>query len=290
MADFDSALGDFDYQPSTFDEWTAPLVLFDDGYGLFDSALNLFDDGGINSSTIALSGITLTAEAGKITENVSDQIQITGLESTITSENISATGIQNSNIVITGIELSSAFGNINEIVNDSVIISGLDALADIATISATGIQNTVIELNGIDLTAEYGSINEQVIDYVTISGINLNISAQTISASATSSPTTQLSGISLQSTAGSVSATGSDIVPEEYTGGRSTNDNRIDATAKIQTLRATAYAGRPTPRGFTVINGGARVFSVQTDSQISQATALGQLGIDEETLLMLLVA
>lgn len=265
-------------------------ILFDSGYGLFDSAAGNFDDGGVLSPTASVSGITLTSALGTITENVSDQIQITGIESTITAENISATGIQNSNIVITGLELSSAFGNINEIVNDSVSISGLDALANIATISATAVQNTVIALNGIDLTAEYGLINEQVVDSVSISGINLNISAQTISASATSSPTTQLSGISLQSTAGSVSATGSDIVPEEYTGGRSTNDNRIDATAKIQTLRATAYAGRPTPRGFTVINGGARVFCVQTDSQISQATALGQLGIDEETLLMLLVA
>jgi len=66
MADFDSALGDFDYQPSLFDDWAAPAVLFDDGYGLFDSALNDFDDGGLNSSTISLSGITLTSEAGTI--------------------------------------------------------------------------------------------------------------------------------------------------------------------------------------------------------------------------------
>ena len=265
-------------------------ILFDSGYGLFDSAAGQFDDGGVLSPTASVSGITLTSALGTITENVADTTQLSGIESAITAANISATGIQNSNIVITGIELSSAFGNINEIVNDSVSISGLDALADIATISATGIQNTVIALNGIDLTAEYGSINEQVVDSVSISGINLSIVAQTISASATSSQIIQLTGISLQSATGSVSATGSDIVPEEYTGGRSTNDNRIDATAKVQTLRAVAYAGRPTPRGFTVINGGARVFSVQTESQISQATALGQLGIDEETLLMLLVA
>lgn len=265
-------------------------ILFDSGYGLFDSASGNFDDGGVLSPTASVSGITLTSALGSINENISEIIEISGIESAITAANISASAIQNSNIVITGLELSSAFGNINEIVNDSVSILGLDALADIATISATAVQNTVIALNGIDLTAEYGLINEQVVDSVSISGINLNISAQTISASATSSPTTQLTGISLQSAAGSVSATGSDIVPEEYTGGRSTNDNRIDATAKIKTLRAVAYAGRPTPRGFTVINGGARVFSVQTDSQISQATALGQLGIDEETLLMLLVA
>ena len=290
MADFDSALGDFDYQPSLFDDWTEPLVLFDDGFGLFDSALNNFDDGGINSSTIEVLGITLTAEAGTINESVSDQIQITGLESTISGENISATGIQNSNIVITGLELSSAFGNINEIVNDSVSISGLDALVDVATISATGIQNANIAITGIDLSAEYGSINEQVVDSVSISGIDLAITAQTISASATSSPIIQLTGISLQSSTGSVSATGSDVVPEEYTGGRSTNDNRIDATAKVQTLRAIAYAGRPTPRGFTVINGGAKVLSVQTNTEISDASALGQLGIDEESVLMLLVA
>lgn len=265
-------------------------ILFDSGYGLFDSASGNFDDGGVLSPTISVLGLSLTAEAGSISENVSDITQITGLESAISAENISATGIQNSNIVITGLELSSAFGNINEIVNDSVSISGLDALADIATISADGIQNTVIALNGIDLSAEYGAINEQVVDSIAISGIDLAISAQNISASATSSANIQITGISLQSSTGSVSATGSDIVPEEYTGGRETNRREVNATAKVQSLRSIAYAGRPTPRGFTVINGGAKVLSVQTNTEISDATALGQLGIDEESLLMLLVA
>lgn len=289
MADFDSALGDFDYQPSLFDDWTAPAVLFDDGYGLFDSALNNFDDGGLNSSTISISGITLTAEAGSITENVSDTIQISGQDATISAASISATGIQNSNIVITGLELSSAFGNINEIVNDSVSISGLQALANIATISADGTQNSSIALNGIDLTAEYGLINEQVVDSIAISGIDLSISAANISASATSSAVIQLNGVALQATTGSVSATGSEIAPEEYTGGRFSK-NEVNATAKVIPIRAVAYAGRVAPRGFTVINGGAKVLSIQSESQISETSALGQLGIDEETLLMLLVA
>ena len=128
-------------------------ILFDSGYGLFDSAAGNFDDGGVLSPTASVSGITLTSALGTITENVSDQIQITGLKSTITAGNISATGIQNSNIVITGLELSSAFGNINEIVNDSVSISGLDALADIATISANGIQNANISVRRVGIYA-----------------------------------------------------------------------------------------------------------------------------------------
>jgi hypothetical protein len=264
-------------------------ILFDSGYGLFDSAAGNFDDGGVLSPTASVSGITLTAAAGTISENVSDTTQIVGQESTIFAASISATGIQNSNIVITGLELSSAYGNINEIVNDSVSISGLEALADIATISASGVQNSSIALNGIDLTAEYGSINEQVVDSIAISGIDLSISAANISASASSSPIIQLNGIALQATAGAVSATGSEIAPEEYTGGRFSK-NEVDATAKVIPIRAIAYAGRVTPRGFTVINGGARVLSVQSESQISETSALGQLGIDEETLLMLLVA
>jgi hypothetical protein len=88
----------------------------------------------------------------------------------------------------------------------------------------------------------------------------------------------------------SVSASSTQIILQNRTAGRYTNDNRVDATAKVQTLRAIAYAGRPTPRGFTVINGGARVLSVETNSQINEATALGELSIDEESLLMLLVA
>jgi len=62
------------------------------------------------------------------------------------------------------------------------------------------------------------------------------------------------------------------------------------AKALVQSTRAVAYAGRVTPRGFTVINGGARVFTLESYTQIGQTEAVGQLGIDEESLLMLLVA
>lgn len=56
-------------------------------------------------------------------------------------------------------------------------------------------------------------------------------------------------------------------------------------------VTGTGYtAGGVTPRGFTVINGGARVFTLESAAQISEAAAVGQLGIDEESLLMLLVA
>jgi hypothetical protein len=290
MADFDSALGDFDYQPSLFDDWTDPPVLFDDGYGLFDSALNNFDDGGLNSATVALTGIELTAQAGEITENVSDQIQISGLESAITAENIAASGIQNANIAIIGQDLTAFYGDINEIVNDSVSITGLEALADVATISASGIQSQSIVLSGIDLLAELGTINEEVVDSIALDGIDLAINTAEITANGTINSEITVNGIGLQNSAATISATGQDVVPEEYTGGRFTEDKKVNATAKVQTLRATAYAGRPTPRGFTVINGGARVFTLESAAQISEAAAVGQLGIDEESLLMLLVA
>jgi hypothetical protein len=291
MADFDSPLGDFDYQPSLFDDWTAPAVLFDDGYGLFDLALNNFDDGGLNSATVSITGITLTAEAGSITENVSDQIQITGLEAAITAENIAATGIQNANISLTGLELSAFYGDINEIVNDSVSISGLEALADVATISASATQSQSIALSGIDLVAEYGQINEQVVDSIALDGIDLAINAEEIAATGTINTEISINGIGLQSIAASISATGEQPATDVGTGGEFVRP-RMERSAKalVQSTRAVAYAGRVTPRGFTVINGGARVFTLESYTQIGQTEAVGQLGIDEESLLMLLVA
>ena len=265
-------------------------ILFDSGYGLFDSASGDFDDGGVISPVISVTGITLTAQAGEITENVSDEIQISGLESAITAENIAASGIQNANIAITGQDLTAFYGDINEIVNDSVGITGLEALADVATISASGIQSQSIALSGIDLLAELGTINEQVVDSIVIDGIDLAINTAEITANGTINSEITVNGIGLQSSAATISATGQDVVPEEYTGGRFTADKKVNATAKVQTLRATAYAGRPTPRGFTVINGGARIFTLESAAQISEAAALGELGIDEESLLMLLVA
>jgi hypothetical protein len=291
MADFDSPLGDFDYQPSLFDDWTAPAVLFDDGYGLFDSALNNFDDGGINSATVSITGITLTAEAGSITQNVSDEIQITGLQTAITAENIAATGIQNANISLTGLELSAFYGDINEIVNDSVSISGLEALANVATISASATQSQSIALSGIDLVAEYGEINEQVVDSIALDGIDLAINAEEIAATGTINTEISINGIGLQGSAASISATGEQTSTDIATGGEFVRP-RMERSAKalVQSTRAVAYAGRVTPRGFTVINGGARVFTLESYTQIGQTEAVGQLGIDEESLLMLLVA
>jgi hypothetical protein len=266
-------------------------ILFDSGYGLFDSASGDFDDGGVISPVISVTGITLTAQAGEITENVSDEIQISGLESAITAENIAATGVQTAFISLTGLELSAFYGDIAVIVTDSVSITGLEALADVATISASGIQSQSIALSGIDLLAQLGTINEQVVDSIALDGIDLAINTAEITANGTINREITVNGIELQSSAATISATGADVIPEEYTGGRFTVDKKeVNATAKVQTLRATAYAGRPTPRGFTVINGGARVFTLESAAQISEAAALGELGIDEESLLMLLVA
>jgi hypothetical protein len=268
-------------------------VLEDDG--LITSAATESLDYGLVSDAILysvqLTGISLTAEAGSIAEIVSDEIQITGIEAAITAENIAASGIQNRIIELNGLEIASNFGELIAQVADSVSITGLEALSDVATISASGIQSPSIALSGIDLLAELGEITEQIVDSQTITGIDLVISAQNISASGISNPIIVINGIGLQSTPATVNATGADVIPEEYTGGRFTPDKKeVNATAKINTLRATAYAGRPTPRGFTVINGGARVFALESAAQISATSANGQLGIDEESLLMLLVA
>jgi hypothetical protein len=277
-------------------------------YGFIADEANVLEDNGLITSaatetldyglvsdpilySVQLTGISLTAQTGTIAQTVSDEIQITGINADITAENIVASGIQNRIIELNGLEIASNFGELIAQVADSVSITGLEGLSDVATISASGIQSPSIALIGIDLLAELGEITEQVVDSELISGIDLTIVAQNISALGIANPIIVLNGIGLQSTPATISATGADVIPEEYTGGRFALDKKeVNATAKLQTLRATAYAGRPTPRGFTVINGGARVFTLETAAQIGQTAASGQLGIDEESLLMLLVA
>jgi hypothetical protein len=268
-------------------------VLEDDGL-ITSSATETLDYGLVSDAilySVQLTGISLTAQAGTIAQTVSDSIQITGINADITAESIAASGIQNRIIELESIELSSNLGELSAQVADSVSITGLEALSDVATISASGIQSPSIALIGIDLLAELGEITEQVVDSELISGIDLTIVAQNISAFGIANQIIVLNGIGLQSTPATIIATGAEIAPEEYSGGRFAPDKKeVNATAKLQTLRASAYAGRPTPRGFTVINGGARVFTLETTAQIGQTAASGQLGIDEESLLMLLVA
>lgn len=148
-----------------------------------------------------------------------------------------------------------------------------------------------VQLQGIDLTAQAGNISENVVDIIQILGIEAASTAQSITANGIANPVIILDGAQSSTNSGLITASGGDVAPEEYMGGRyTTQNNDINATAQVQTARAIAFAGRVTPRGFTVINGGARVFSIQTEAQINEATASGQLGIDDESLLMLLVA
>ena len=42
------------------------MILFDNGFGLFDDAVGNFDDGGVVNETIALSGIGLSATTGPV--------------------------------------------------------------------------------------------------------------------------------------------------------------------------------------------------------------------------------
>lgn len=290
MADpFKDGSGNFTYGYIT----DAANVLEDDGL-ITSSATESLDYGLVADAilySVQLSGIELASAVGNISENVADTIQISGIEATSTAQSIAASGTQTISTSITGIELSSEYGSITAIADDFIVITGLDAQISVENITASGIQSPSIALNGIDLTAEYGLIYEEVVDTIALNGIDLGIIAENISANGVSNPVISLNGIGLQARVATITATGADIVPEEFMGGRyTTQKNEINATAQVQTARAIAFAGRVTPRGFTVINGGARVFSIQTEAHINEATASGQLGIDDESLLMLLVA
>lgn len=291
MPNFDSALGDFDNQPSTFDEWQDPPILFDDGYGLFDSALNNFDDGGINSSTIELVGQELTSTAGSIGEIVSDSIQISGITLTSSAENISASGIQNSNVATNGLQMASEVGNISPTVTDSVAITGQEATSFAQNISANATQSATTIITGLELSTSLGNVTAEIVDSIAITGIEMTSFIAEITANATQNPVFSLNGIGLQSNLGFVSATGEEAGSEVGRGGKhyAPLESR-GAKALIVPVTTQIFVENITASGQIFISARANVFSLQTSVASNDLIAEGQLGITDEDLLLLLVA
>lgn len=291
MPNFDSALGDFDNQPSTFDEWQDPPILFDDGYGLFDSALNNFDDGGINSSTIELVGQELTSTAGSIGEIVSDSIQISGITLTSSEETISASGIQNRNVATNGLQMTSALGNISLIFTDSVAITGQESTSSAQNISANGTQSATTNITGLELSTSLGDVTAEIVDSIAITGIEMTSFIAEITANATQNPVFSLNGIGLQSNLGSVSATGEEAGSEVGRGGKhyAPLESR-GAKALIVPVESKTNVENITASGQIFISARANVFSLQTSVASNDLIAEGQLGITDEDLLLLLVA
>ena len=291
MPNFDSALGDFDNQPSTFDEWQDPPILFDDGYGLFDSALNNFDDGGINSSTIELVGQELTSTAGSIGEIVSDSIQISGITLTSSAENITASGIQNSNVATNGLQMASAVENISPTVTDSVAITGQEVTSTAQNISANGTQSATSTITGLDLSIFLGNVTAEIADSTSISGIQMSSFVAEISANATQNAVFSVNGIGLQSNLGSLSASGEETGSEVGRGGKhyAPLESR-GAKALIVPVTTQMFVENISASGQIFISARANVFSLQTSVASNDLIAEGQLGITDEDLLLLLVA
>lgn len=156
MADFDAALGDFDNQPGLFDDWAEPPILFDDGVGLFDSALNDFDDGGINSPTIQLTGQELASEIGSLTPEISDVLALTGQE--MTSEQGSLTLKVDDSLLISGQEMISEQGSIVVSTTDAIALSGQEMASEQGVIAVSTETSAFVVLVGIQLSTQTGSV------------------------------------------------------------------------------------------------------------------------------------
>ena len=266
-------------------------ILFDDGYGLFDSASGNFDDGGVLSPTTTVTGIQLVASAGNIAEIVSDTIQISGITLTSSEENITASGIQNSNVATNGLQMASELGNISPIVTDSIEITGQEATSTAQNISANGIQNPTSTITGLDLSIFLGNVTAEIADSTSISGIQMSSFVAEISANATQNAVFSVNGIGLQSNLGSVSASGQEVASEVGRGGKhyAPLESR-GAKALIVPVTTQMFVENISASGQIFISARANVFSLQTSVASNDLIAEGQLGIPDEDLLLLLVA
>lgn len=156
MADFDAALGDFDNQPGLFDDWAEPPILFDDGVGLFDAALNDFDDGGINSPTIALTGQELSSEIGVLTLKIDDSIALNGQE-LASEQGVIALKIDDS-LVFSGQELASEQSAIVVSTTDSITISGQELTSEQGVVAVSTQTNALVAISGQQITSSLGAI------------------------------------------------------------------------------------------------------------------------------------
>lgn len=273
---------------------TGSLAVTETGADAFSASGNVIVEGSlavleVGADTFASTGTILIQGSFNSTEAVNDSFNASGVVTTNTVSgalSVSETGDDSfasaGQVIVSGSLSANESGSDTFASGGQVIVNGSLSITETSDQLGSYAVDGYVEA-GYTLTGWEGrvlvdgalSISEVGADAFSASG------GSAISATAT------LTGISLQTAFGSVSATG--IVPEESTGGSFTK-TVINATAKVKSVRAIAYAGRPTPRGFTVINGGAIANSIESQLGISEISASGILGIDDESLLMLLVA
>ena len=151
--------------------------------------------------------------------------------------------------------------------------------------------NATIALIGIEATGLAASINAQTDSFALVSGADSESQAQQITASTdqTENASVSISGLQLTSALGTVKAK---VSKKKGFGGqtlvRPVSDK--DGTAKVKPILAVALPSKVRAKGLTVQNVSAQVIPLQAGLNISSVQARGVLDIEDEEVLLLLVA
>lgn len=112
------------------------MILFDDGFGLFDAAVGNFDDGGVVNATAT----------------------VTGQEATSAFATIIATGIQNPTQTVSGIELTASVGTVTGSGDGLATASGVQATASVSEVLAIGEGDAIATVEGVASNATIGTV------------------------------------------------------------------------------------------------------------------------------------
>jgi len=235
-------------------------ILFDDGYGLFDSASGDFDDAGVINATASVSGVTTTSGFGSVSANGTGNAIVSNVALSTTLGNVSASGIQ------------SPTASVN---NVSGIISA-------NTITASGTESRTASVSGIAL--------------ISTAGEALGIGDGSAIASVSSASTTS-SARSIGATGTIEGITGSKKSKKKlqqfflpFNPVAITLETNKDA--RISVVGATVYAnvGKCEATSTVSISAKAKIYSIGTKSDVELLKARGIKNPTDDELIWLLAA
>ncbi len=166
------------------------MILFDSVDGLFDDQIGDFDDGGVVSPSVTLTGQSATSAIGSVSAAgvQSPTETITGLSATSAIGEVVASGQSFAVASVTGIEVTSSLGSVSASATGDGIatVSGVAATSSIANLSF----DVEIVRKGRKTNAKFLEFNPRPIQAAIggkaeVIGVSGQSSIETVSASAT---------------------------------------------------------------------------------------------------------
>jgi len=118
------------------------MILFDQGFGLFDGAAGDFDDGGVVNPTITLTGQSATSAIGSV----------------------SADGVQSPTETITGLSATSAIGEVVASGQTFAVapVTGQGATTSLGTVLAIGEGDAIATVSGVAASSSIANLSFDV--------------------------------------------------------------------------------------------------------------------------------